>query len=108
MMGRMSYAVAGLLLSSTSQLVWADALYELRVDGMACPYCAYGIEKKLKALDGVVDESLQVKLNEGIVKFTTIDEMQINEPELKRLINDSGFTLRDVAIRKSDSKDEGD
>ena len=28
----------------------AELRYMLRVDGLACPYCAYGIEKKIKAL----------------------------------------------------------
>ena len=100
--------VFGLLLTGSWQVAWADTRYELRVDGLACPYCAYGVEKKLKALDGVIDESLQIKLNDGLVRFNTIDETNITEPELKKLINDSGFTLRDVTIRKSDSKDEGD
>ncbi len=84
----------------------ADAQYELRVDGMACPYCAYGIEKKLKALDGVIDESLQVKLNEGIVKFNAVDETNITEPELEQLINDSGFTLRSVTVQNSNPEEQ--
>ncbi len=99
--------VFGLLLTGSWQVA-SDTRYELRVDGLACPYCAYGVEKKLKALDGVIDESLQIKLNEGLVSFNTIDETNITEPKLEKLINDSGFTLRDVTIRKSDSKDEGD
>ena len=42
--------------------------YELHVDGMACPYCAYGIEK-IKALDGVDKSSVIIKLNDGLVIF---------------------------------------
>jgi len=83
---------------------WANTQYELRVDGMACPYCAYGIEKKLKALDGVIRESLQVKLNDGVVKFEALDDVPITEPVLKKLINDSGFTLRSVSVLSSNPK----
>ena len=32
-----------LLIFGPPLLVWADTQYNLRVDGMACPYCAYGI-----------------------------------------------------------------
>lgn len=27
--------------------------YQLQVDGLACPFCAYGIEKKLSRLEGI-------------------------------------------------------
>ncbi len=35
------------------------------VKGMACPYCAYGVEKKLKKLDGVA--TITIKIKEGTV-----------------------------------------
>ena len=31
-----------------------SATYSLEVDGLACPFCAYGIEKKLSAIDGAL------------------------------------------------------
>ncbi len=43
----------------------AAPTYRLRVDGLACPFCAYGIEKKLKALDGVV--RLETNIKDGTV-----------------------------------------
>ncbi|MGN2393298.1 heavy-metal-associated domain-containing protein, partial [Pelomicrobium sp. G1] len=48
------------VLASALGLLWivsvalaAGPSYWLQVDGLACPFCAYGIEKKLRALDGV-------------------------------------------------------
>ncbi len=43
----------------------AIAKYEIRADGLACPYCAYGIEKKFKAIKGVknIDVDLKVSLS---------------------------------------------
>lgn len=73
--------------------------YILRVDGLACPYCAYGIEKKIKSLDGVIDNSISVDLDRGIVAFTTRIEDGPSEENLKRLINDAGFTLRNIQIK---------
>lgn len=36
------------ILSALALPAWsAETRYELRVDGLACPYCAYGIEKKM-------------------------------------------------------------
>ena len=92
--------LAGLLLIGLSPPAWADTRYELRVDGLACPFCAYGIEKKLKALEGVIDESMEIKLNEGVVVFHVEDDTLISEDSLKRLVNDAGFSLRGVKTHK--------
>lgn len=72
----------------------AERQYQLRVDGLACPYCAYGIEKKIRALDGVDKDSVAIRINEGLVVFQADTEAPIGEAELKQLINDAGFTLR--------------
>jgi len=73
--------------------------YELRVDGLACPYCAYGIEKKLKSLQGMDRNTINIKLNEGLVIFVADTEAAITEPELKGLIDDAGFTLKQYKVQ---------
>jgi copper chaperone CopZ len=37
----------------------------VKVDGLACPFCAYGLEKKLKKVEGV--EKLNIDINTGEV-----------------------------------------
>jgi copper chaperone CopZ len=93
-----------LLCVAFSSALAEETSYELRVDGLACPYCAYGIEKKLKALDGLNHESLKVKLNEGLILFQMNDTSAVSKSELKQLINDSGFTLRGVKIQKAEPR----
>lgn len=48
--------IIGILLGliMTTAALAGQPSYKLRVDGLACPFCAYGIEKKLGALEGVV------------------------------------------------------
>jgi copper chaperone CopZ len=87
------------LLGGISLSAWAEERrYNLRVDGVACPYCAYGVEKKIKALDGVNKESVEIKINEGLVLFEADTDVPIGEDTLKELINDAGFTLRNLEI----------
>lgn len=89
-----------IFLMSLALPAWSvDRQYQLRVDGLACPYCAYGIEKKIKALDGVNKESIDIRLNEGLVVFQADTDTTIDEPALKQLINDAGFTLRGLEVR---------
>ena len=77
----------------------AEYRYELKVDGLACPYCAYGIEKKILTLQGVKDDSLDIRLNEGLVVFDAENDKRISEASLKELVNDAGFTLRGLETR---------
>ena len=43
----------------------AGPVYALRVDGIACPFCAYGIEKQVKRIEGVKSTSVDIK--DGLV-----------------------------------------
>lgn len=88
-----------LLLSALALPAWsADREYQLRVDGLACPYCAYGIEKKIRALDCVDKDSVAILINEGLVTFQADTDTAIAEAEIRQLIDDAGFTLRGLEV----------
>ena len=72
----------------------AETHYEMRVDGLACPFCAYGIEKKLKAIEGT--SKIDVDLDKGLVKVNVTDGKELTEEQMKKLFNDSGFTYRSM------------
>ena len=66
--------------------------FEIRADGLACPYCAYGIEKKFMAIKGV--KYVDVNLEQGKVLVTGDVHLNFEEQQLKTLFNDAGFTYR--------------
>ena len=68
--------------------------YEMRVDGLACPFCAFGIEKKLKAIEGSSD--ISVDLNKGLVKVNMAEGKTLTDEKMKELFNDAGFTYRSM------------
>ena len=70
----------------------ADVL--LRVDGLACPFCAYGLEKKLTHLEGV--DSLEVRLDGGEVLLFLEPGAALTDEALERAVKDAGFSLRAV------------
>ena len=47
----------------------AQQAYKLRVDGLACQFCAYGVEKKLNATKGV--EGIGVNIASETVTIMT-------------------------------------
>lgn len=72
----------------------AGTHYEMRVDGLACPFCAFGIEKKLKAIEGT--GKIDVDLDKGLVKLNVAEGKELTEEQMKKLFNDSGFTYRSM------------
>ncbi len=78
-----------------SAAAFADGTrYELRVDGLACPFCAYGIEKKLNAIDGV--NNVDIDLNSGLVTVDVTESAALNDSQMTELFNDAGFTYRSM------------
>ncbi len=84
---------AALLLWSLAALA-EGTQYVMRVDGLACPYCAYGVEKKLKAIDGV--ERIDVDLDRGMVTVDVAEGVTLTEDQMTRLFKDAGFTFRSM------------
>ena len=69
----------------------APTQYELSVDGLACPFCAYGIEKKLNAAEGV--EDIFIDINAGTVTVTMAESASMSEAAAAQIVKDAGFTL---------------
>lgn len=69
----------------------------LRVDGLACPFCAYGLEKKITKIKGV--SSYDVDMKEGKVFIGVKPEAQIELNSLYQVVKEAGFTLRSISLR---------
>jgi len=64
------------------------------VDGLACPFCAYGIEKKLKKIDAI--DKLYVNLEDGTVDLALKSEMTLSEGKIKKAVKEAGFEVRSI------------
>ncbi len=80
---------------------FAAERYALEVDGLACPFCAYGIEKRLSAVDGV--QNVETDIKSGLVIVSVEDGKPLTEATAKKAVEDAGFTLR--GFRKDGSID---
>ncbi len=68
--------------------------YALEVKGMVCSFCAYSVSKQLRSLDGVVDHSVNVDLDSGMV--TLQSEQKLQTTRLGEVIQAAGFQLGTV------------
>jgi len=81
-----------------TNLYAASMQYDMRVDGLACPFCAYGIEKKLLKTEGV--NSVDINIEKGIVIVKTKIGVSFSEHQLNQLFHDAGFTYRSMKQRE--------
>tara|TARA_R110002110_G_scaffold129060_1_gene309069 strand:- start:2375 stop:2701 length:327 start_codon:yes stop_codon:yes gene_type:complete len=69
----------------------ASPAYKLQVDGLACPFCAYGVEKKLNGVDGV--KAIEIDIKSGTVTVTMTDGATLDEAKAKTAVEAAGFAL---------------
>lgn len=83
--------VLALALTFATAAQAAGPTYRVHVAGLACPFCAYGIEKSLSAIDGVARVETHIEDGEVIVEMAEGETLE--RAEAKQAVEDAGFTL---------------
>ncbi len=83
---------ASLVVMSGINAALAGSVHKLKVDGLACPYCSYGIEKQLSGLAGV--KSVRVSVGTGTVTVIMKDGATLSRAAAARAVANAGFTMR--------------
>ena len=71
------------------------------VNGLACPFCAYGLEKKLKNLDAI--QKLKVQLEKDRVLLTFKEGQTLTKKEIQQAVKKAGFTARKIEFADASS-----
>jgi mercuric ion binding protein len=69
---------------------------KVSVVGMSCPFCAYGVEKKLKKVEGV--ETINVDMKEGTASLSAGEGQSINIAQIPKAVKESGFSPGKIEI----------
>ncbi|MGR3177744.1 MAG: heavy-metal-associated domain-containing protein [Candidatus Anammoxibacter sp.] len=79
------------------KLVSAEPIkIQVKIDGLSCPFCVYGLEKKLKRVEGVEDLKLQFDI--GVAEIKIKDGKSIDIDGIRKAVKDGGFTPRDMVV----------
>ncbi len=89
-------ALIALLIAPLTASAEGPVRVTARVDGLSCPFCAYGIEKKVKKIEGVRD--IRVDIKGGTVTVIYEDRKFFARKRLERAIKDAGFTPGEVKV----------
>lgn len=69
----------------------------ISVQGMQCPFCAYGIRKHLAKLPGARQVEVELAKNQAIVTFAP--DAKAGDDEIRRAIRKAGFTAGKIEWR---------
>ena len=87
-------AVVTFLLATPAQAEIRTAT--VAVDGMACPFCAFGIEKRLKKVGGV--GSVTISARKGTATLVAKAEKSIDVEQIPGAIKAAGFTPGSITV----------
>jgi len=66
----------------------------IKVDGLSCPFCAYGLEKHLKKLAGVEGVDINMKDGQAVVHLKA--DARVDDAALRTAVKKAGFTARGI------------
>ena len=76
---------------------WPANSYVIAVDGLACPYCGYGIEKQFHQRAGV--KRTEIDIEQGVVVVFIEPGTRFSDDELEAIVDAGGFTLGAIVHR---------
>ena len=75
------------------------AAVTVRVDGLSCPFCAYGLEKKIKKMEGV--EGFEIDLEGGTVEIRFKGREYVQVEKVEKAVRDAGFTSKSIEVQEA-------
>ena len=89
------------LLSSTFPLFAESDSQKIviKVEGLYCPFCAYGLEKQLKKLDGF--KKVEVNLKQGSAELHINPGVTVTDAAIQTAVEDAGFDTATIERKKN-------
>ncbi len=78
--------------------------YTVMVDGLGCPFCAYGLEKKFKELKGV--KGVKIDMETGQFDFTFPADRPLTVEQVESQVDAAGYTAVKTTIKRADGSIE--
>ncbi len=97
--GRMSFVALVVVLTTVGPSLGSVERVTVRVDGMACPFCAYNIEKRIKKLEGVAPKAdFTVSVEKGLAELAWRQHVEFDPDAVRDQIRRAGFTPAAILI----------
>ncbi len=80
----------------------SETKYVIEVNGLTCPFCAYGLEKKLKKVPGVQSVTIDLKNDQAVILAKA--GQALDEQALRKAVRKAGFTVASLKKVQVDPK----
>ncbi len=74
--------------------------FTVQVEGLGCPFCAFGLEKRFKELKGIKKISIEMKTGTLTFDYPTAKKLTIVQVEEQ--VAKAGYTSAGVSIKRKD------
>jgi len=74
--------------------------FEVQVDGLGCPFCAYGLEKKFKEFKGI--KKVKIDIETGDFSFAYPAEKALSLDAVTQQVNKAGYTPMSGKVTRAD------
>lgn len=73
--------------------------YQIQVDGLGCPFCAYGLEKKFKEFKYI--KNIVIDITTGNFQFTYPSETPLTIEAVTEKVKEAGYTPKQTTITRN-------
>ncbi|AXT19068.1 copper chaperone [Flavobacteriaceae bacterium AU392] len=94
----------GLVSVSTIQAQKERDSFKIQVDGLGCPFCAYGLEKKFKEFKGI--KNVAIDIETGDFTFTYPTEKKLTILQVEEQVKKAGYTPVTMKITRANGEIE--
>lgn len=94
----------GLISATTVQAQKERDNFKIQVDGLGCPFCAYGLEKKFKEFKGI--KNVAIDIETGDFTFTYPAEKKLTLLQIEQQVKEAGYTPVTIRITRANGEIE--
>ncbi len=78
--------------------------FMVQVDGLGCPFCAYGLEKKFKEFKGI--KAVKIDIETGDFSFSYPSEKALTLVDVEKQVEKAGYTPMSAKVERANGEIE--
>lgn len=78
--------------------------FMVQVDGLGCPFCAYGLEKKFKEFKGI--KAVEIDIETGDFSFNYPSEKALTLEDVENQVEKAGYTPNEAKVERANGQVE--
>ncbi|MDA7502019.1 heavy-metal-associated domain-containing protein [Chitinophagales bacterium] len=78
--------------------------FTIQVNGLGCPYCAFGLEKKISKLEGI--DNFKIEIESGLTEFDIKESNRYSLQDIEDAVQGAGYTPGESSVIRADGSIE--